>query len=125
MKEGKVTLAGRLVKFVLADLPPAAVAKNGISIPMERSPPFCGNQSPPRFAAKMLEKPTARMRPQTPASGQAPLPITPEFHNDGRAVDFVVKLLLNLVVGWITAHPDSSFSRFMLWRHGPVRMSPR
>ena len=34
-------------------------------------------------------------------------------------VDFIVKLLLKAVVGWIKAHPHSPFSRFMLKQRGP------
>jgi hypothetical protein len=34
-------------------------------------------------------------------------------------VDLLVKLLLKAIVGWINAHPDSPFSRFMLRQHGP------
>jgi hypothetical protein len=52
-------------------------------------------------------------------AGAAPLTIPPESHNDGRAVHFVVKLLLKAVVGWINAYPHSAFSRFMLKQRGP------
>jgi hypothetical protein len=52
-------------------------------------------------------------------AGEAPLTITPESHTDGYAVHFVVKLLLKAIVGWINAHPDSAFSRFMLKQRGP------
>ena len=34
-------------------------------------------------------------------------------------MDFVTKLLLKVIVGWIKAHPDSPFSRFMLKQRGP------
>ena len=34
-------------------------------------------------------------------------------------MDLIVKLLLKSLVGWIQAHPDSAFSRFMLKEHGP------
>ena len=34
-------------------------------------------------------------------------------------MDFFVKLLLKALVGWIIAHPDSAFSRFMLRRRDP------
>lgn len=45
--------------------------------------------------------------------------ITPESHTDGRAVNFVVKLVLKAIIAWINAHPDSAFSRFMLKQRGP------
>ena len=47
------------------------------------------------------------------------LAITPESPTDGHGVDFAVKLLLKLVVGWINAHPQSPFSRFMTKQRGP------
>lgn len=31
----------------------------------------------------------------------------------------VVEILLKAIVGWINAHPDSAFSRFMLKQRGP------
>ena len=34
-------------------------------------------------------------------------------------MDFLVKLLLKAVVGWINAHPHAPFSRFMLKQRGP------
>jgi hypothetical protein len=34
-------------------------------------------------------------------------------------VDFLVKLLLKVLVGWINAHPNAPFSRFMLKQRGP------
>ena len=34
-------------------------------------------------------------------------------------MDFLVKLLLKVLVGWINAHPDAPFSRFMLKQRGP------
>jgi hypothetical protein len=34
-------------------------------------------------------------------------------------VDLIVKLLLKAIVGWIKAHPDSAFSRFMVRQRGP------
>ena len=44
---------------------------------------------------------------------------TPDSHTDGWHVDLVAKLLLKVIVGWINAHPDSAFSRFMLKQRGP------
>jgi hypothetical protein len=34
-------------------------------------------------------------------------------------MNFVVELLLKAIVKWINAHPDSTFSRFMLKQRGP------
>jgi hypothetical protein len=34
-------------------------------------------------------------------------------------VSSLVELLLKAVVGWINAHPDAAFSRFMLKQRGP------
>lgn len=34
-------------------------------------------------------------------------------------MDLLVKLLLKAIVGWIQAHPNSPFSRFMLTQRGP------
>jgi hypothetical protein len=44
---------------------------------------------------------------------------SPDSPTDDRAVHFVVKLVLKAIVGWINAHPDSAFSRFMLKQHSP------
>ena len=45
--------------------------------------------------------------------------ITRDSHTDNWPVDLVAKLLLKAVVGWINAHPNSAFSRFMLKQRGP------
>jgi len=34
-------------------------------------------------------------------------------------LDLLVKLLLKLILGWINAHPDAAFSRFMRKQRGP------
>lgn len=34
-------------------------------------------------------------------------------------MDFLVKLLLKAIVGWINANPNAPFSRFMLKQRGP------
>jgi hypothetical protein len=34
-------------------------------------------------------------------------------------VHFVVKLLLKAMVAWLSGHPDSAFSKFMLKQRGP------
>ena len=34
-------------------------------------------------------------------------------------MNLLVKLLLKAIVGWINAHPESAFSRFMMKQRGP------
>jgi hypothetical protein len=42
-----------------------------------------------------------------------------ESPTNGCPVNLLVELLLRAVVGWINAHPDAAFSRFMLKQRGP------
>jgi hypothetical protein len=60
-------------------------------------------------------------------AGPALLTIRLESHTAGHAVDLLIKLLLKAIVGWINAHPNAPFSRFMLKQRGPrtdvVRMT--